>query len=75
MKVRVDVEREIGDIRPDIKKEIKRMGVELSEKAAQIQHVLNEFDGSLQVRRTTNYDRFVSFENLSQCIKRGIINH
>jgi len=49
VKVRVDVEREIGDIRPDIKKEIKRMGVELSEKAAQIQHVLNEFDGSLQV--------------------------
>ena len=54
VKVRVDVEREIGDIRPDIKKEIKRMGVELSEKAAKIQHVLNEFDGSLQVRRTTN---------------------
>ena len=63
VKVRVDVEREIGDIRPDIKKEIKRMGVELSEKAAQIQHVLNEFDGSLQVRRTTKRG-IITTENL-----------
>ena len=50
--VRVDVERQIGDIRPAIKNEIKKMGVELSEKSAQIQNVLNEFDGSLQVIQT-----------------------
>ena len=49
--VRVDVERQIGDIRPAIKTEIKKMGVELSEKSAQIQNVLNEFDGSLQARK------------------------
>jgi len=49
VQVKVDVERSIGDIRPDIKREIQRMGVELSDKSREIQSVLNEFDGSLKV--------------------------
>jgi len=51
VKVRVDVERQIGDIRPAIKTEIDKMGAELAEKSGQIQDVLNEFDGTLQVIR------------------------
>ena len=51
VQVTVDVERSIGDIRPSIKKEIKKMGIQLSEKSAEIQNVLNEFDGSLTVVR------------------------
>ncbi len=44
-RVKVDIERSIGDIRPKIKAEIRRMGDQLSDQAAEIQRFLNELDG------------------------------
>ncbi len=44
-RVKVDIERSIGDIRPKIKEEIRNMGDQLSDQAAEIQRFLNELDG------------------------------
>ncbi len=44
-RVKVDIERSIGDVRPKIKQEIRQMGEQLSDQAAEIQRFLNELDG------------------------------
>lgn len=46
-KVKSDIERSIGDIRPQIKTEIRKMGDALQDQANQIQRYLNDFDGNL----------------------------
>ena len=47
--VKVDIENSIGDIRPKIKEEIRRMGKQLADHAAAIQNLLNELDGNVVV--------------------------
>lgn len=46
-KVKTDIERSIGDIRPRIKSEIRNMGKQLEDQAAEIQRILNEFDANV----------------------------
>ena len=45
--VKIAIENSIVGIRPKIKKEIRTMGRQLSDKAADIQRVLNEFDSTM----------------------------
>lgn len=45
--VKVAIENSIVGIRPKIKKEIRKMGRQLSDKAADIQRVLNQFDSNI----------------------------
>lgn len=40
--MKIDIENSVGDLRPKIKQEIRRMGKQLEEKADQIQGFLNE---------------------------------
>jgi prominin 1 len=46
-KVKTDIERSIGDIRPKIKAEIRKMGKYLEDQANDIQRYLNEMDSSV----------------------------
>ena len=48
-KVTNDIERSIGDIRPKIKAEIRRMGKQLADHAAEIQRFLSEFEGNVEM--------------------------
>ena len=45
--VKIAIENSIVGIRPKIKNEIRKMGRQLSDKAADIQRVLNEFDSNI----------------------------
>lgn len=46
-KVKVDIEESIGDIRPEIKRKLRRMGKQLEYQAAEIQRYLDEMDAHL----------------------------
>ncbi len=51
-RVKVDIERSIGDIRPKIKEEIRQMGERLSDQATELQALLSQFEGHVTTVET-----------------------